>query len=384
MFDYVWISIKGNDRKRILNNIFNAKLNVLDIRYLKDEIIIKISYSDYRKLKDVRSSYDINIIKIRGKKKMQEDIIKYRVPIISFLLGVLLIIFFSFHIFYINIDTNNNELKKEIETELRNNNITLFSRKRTRKELEKVKDKVKKNNLNSIEWMEINNKGVVLEVKVIERVKRGGNYENGGSTDIIATKSGYIRKILATSGDVLKNTDDYVNKGEVIISGNIIKNDEIVAKVKSKGFVFAEVWYRKKIGKDLEYMALVPTDKAKFQVVFTLKGKSFNLINIPMRSIQSKNKTLFNNNIFSLKIKKERLYKRKYVKYTEEELVNILEKKAKDNVLKTLSKDEYIIGEKTLKKYKENDRITIEILFKVYEEIGMSVKSPDNYIKKEE
>lgn len=384
MFNYFWISIKGNDRKRILNNIFNEKINVLAIKYLKDEIIIKISYSDYKKLRDVRSPYNINVIKMRGKIKIHKDIIKYRLSIISFLLGALLIVFFSFHIFYINIDTNNNELKKDIETELRNNNITLFSRKRTRNELEKVKDRIKKNNLNSIEWMEINNKGVVLEVKVIERVKRYGNYERDGSTDIIATKSGYIRKILATSGDVLKNTDDYVNKGEVIISGNIIKNDEVVAKTKSKGFVFAEVWYKKKISKDLEYITLVPTDKTKFRVIFTLKDKSFNLINIPMRSIKNKNITLFNNNIFSLKIKQERLYRKKHVKYTDDELVNILEKKAKDNVLKTLSKDEYIISEKTLKKYKENDKITIEILFKVYEEIGMTVKSPDNYIKKEE
>ncbi len=45
--------------------------------------------------------------------------------------------------------------------------------------------------------------------------------------------------------------------------------------------------------------------------------------------------------------------------------------KAKNEILKTLEKDEYIMLQKTLKKKTKNGRMYIEVFFKVYEDIAL-------------
>ena len=382
MINYFWVSIKGKSSKKILNNILNENINIISIKYKHDEILIKLSYDDYKKLNSIRAC-DMKIVKTSGKKKIHEDIIKYKITIISFVLSMLLIIFLSFHIFYIKIDTNNMELKKEIEDKLKDEGITIFSRKRSHKRLNEIRTNIK-NNSSDIEWIEFDNDGVVLNVKVIEKIEKySGNNIEREPTDIVAKRSGYIRKIEATSGDVLKNIDDYVNQGEVIISGNIVKNDEIVAKTRANGLVYAEVWYINKYSRNNTYMSLYETNKSRYKVVLKIKDKPFNILNIKIPKTKDKRLNIFNNKLFFLYTEKKREYKKIKRTYTDREVIFSIKSKAKNDILKTLDKNEYIIEEKTLKKYKENGKITIEVLFKVYEEIGQKTKAKE-FIEKEE
>ena len=380
MNSYIVLKLKS---KRLLDEIINKKINIIYIKYLNNEILIKIKYNDYKRLIKNNSNKQIEINKYAGKRKAKDLILKYKIPIICFILGTILLLFLSQHIFYINIDTYNNELKKEIEYSLEKNNIKKYSLKRSYKKLEKVKKRIKENNEN-IEWIELKNDGVVLNVKVIEKKEKYNNQNiNNYYTDIIAKKSGYIRKIIATSGEVLKNTDDYVEKGETIISGNIIKNDEIVAKTKSKGLIYAEVWYIKKLSKNLNSTVLEKSGYSRKKLIINVNNKKINLLNIKIKDRNTNKKILFKTSIFSLIEKTETEYEKKNKKYTDEEAIIILKNKAKKDILKTLDKTEYITSQKTLKKYKENDKISIEVLFKVYEEIGQTVKAKEN-IEKEE
>ena len=49
----------------------------------------------------------------------------------------------------------------------------------------------------------------------------------------------------------------------------------------------------------------------------------------------------------------------------------MLETKAKNELEKTLEKDEYIMSQKTLKKSTINGKMYIEVFFKVYENIAL-------------
>lgn len=80
-------------------------------------------------------------------------------------------------------------------------------------------------------------------MEFIER-KQEEDSENKENMDIVASKNGYIMDMEVTSGEIRKNTGDYVKKGEVIVSSSITRNDKIVAKTSAKANVYAEVWYR--------------------------------------------------------------------------------------------------------------------------------------------
>ena len=85
---------------------------------------------------------------------------------------------------------------------------------------------------------------------------------------------------------------------------------------------------------------------------------------------KEKNIYLINNNLFNIKINKSFIYKEKINKYTKEELINIANNLAKKKIEEFLEKDEEILLQKTLKIEEDNDKIYVEVFFKVYEDIA--------------
>ncbi len=368
MLNYFWIEIKGKNTKRLLVKIFKENINIENIKYEKDRTLLKVSYDSYKKIKQIKTSYEINIIKTSGKLNIIEKYQKYKISLLIFIISIFFVIFMSSFILFINIETDNSNMKNLIKKQLNENGITLFSLKKDYDYLNEVKSKIKAENENSIEWLELSIKGVNLNVKVIERVGNK-NKENTELKDIVAEKNGYIRKVYSRKGELLKNIDDYVKKGEIIISGNIHRNDKVVGKVKASGKVYAEVWYIVKLNENLNYSSLEPLNKNTLKLSLKVQNKEITLFKIKT-SKESKNRTLFKNDIFTIFLKHEKNYKLKRDKYTEKNLENILKTKAKNEINKTLNKDEYIIKEKTLKKYVKNGRMYVEVFISTYEDIA--------------
>lgn len=369
MINYFIVEIRGKNPKYLLSEIFKLKINVVNIKYFEDRILLKVSYDDYKKIKTIKTSYDISILKTSGKKRFYDNFIKYRVNIITLIISFLVCLFLSCFTLFIGIDTSSVKLENLIRNELKNNGITIFSMKRSYSDLERIKEKIKNNNLNTIEWLEIENKGVITKVKLIERVN-SSTYDDNTLKDIVASKNGYIRKIYSKQGEVLKNTDDYVRRGEVIISGNIFRNDKVVDRVRAMGKVYAEVWYIVKSNKSFKYLKDNISDKGYSKLVVSILGKDFTVFKIKKDIDFDKRRVIFNNNLFSINIVNKRIHYKTYDVYSDRNLTNILMLKAKESVSKTLDKDEYIISEKVLKKYKYNGKMYVEVFFRTYEDIA--------------
>ena len=369
MINYFWVSIKGKNPKKLLGTFIKQKINMEQIKYSKDEILVKVSYEDYKKIKGIRTSYKVDIVKTSGKNRLWQLYQKNKVSLLVFVISVFFIIFMSNLILFINIESDNSKLKKDIKEELISNGITLYTPKKSYQKLKEVGTKIKNNNLNEIEWIELEQKGVTLHVKVIERLNKD-NKESDDFKDIVASKNGYIRKVYSRKGQLMKNIDDYVKKGEVIISGNIFRNEKVAGKVRASGKVYAEVWYIVKTNKNLSYTDAEEKTKGKESLKLKINNYKINIISIPRKIDLEKNSVLFKNNTFSLLLDKEKKYSLKKKKYKNIELQKILETKAKKEINKTLEKDEYIMSQKTLKKYTKNGKMYIEVFFRCYEDIA--------------
>ena len=369
MINYFWAEIKGKSTRKFLTQILKLDINILDIKYQKDSILIKISYSDYQKIKKIKTTYQINIIKTCGKKKYLMNLKKYKISLITFIISVFFLCFISHFTLFINIETNSDSLKQTISDNLEKEKITLYSLKKDYKSLNTISLNIKNNNKDKIEWIELDQKGVLLNVKVIERIDHIKNDKNDYK-DIVAEKSGYIRKIESRRGQVQKNTYDYVKKGDVIISGYIIRNENIVSKVRASGKVYAEVWYIVKVNDSLNHKELVPKEKGNLSLVLNTNNKEIILFKLRKKIQSNKTSNIFKNDLLSINIKQEKKYTTKSKKYTSNNLKKILEVRAKKDILDTLEKDEYIIKQKTLKKYIKNGKMYIEVFFKTYEDIS--------------
>ena len=122
MINYFWIEIKGKNPKNFLSKLLKLKINIANIKYEKDKIILKVSYEDYKKIKQIKTIYTINIIKTSGKKKLLERVTKYKIPLLTFIISVFFLLIISNFILFINIDTENKNIKKIIKENLQENN----------------------------------------------------------------------------------------------------------------------------------------------------------------------------------------------------------------------------------------------------------------------
>ena len=359
------ILVKGNINKFLLK----CNINILNIKYISyKEIIITINYTDYNKLLKIYG-FKYKILNKKGLIKYKELYYKYKYLIYSFLFGLLLLIFLSNIIFDINIICDNKELKSIIKKELSNNNIDRFKFKKSYKNNELIKNNIINKYKDKIEWLEIKNNGVRVEVNVLER-KINNNTISDEINNIVAGKSGFIKKIIVEDGVKAIDENNYVNKGDIVISSDIYLNDELKTRVNAKGKIYAEVWYKVNVEYPLNRKVKVYKNKHKKILYFKIGNKYLELFKY--KYYDRKNIISINDKLTNISFGIEEIYEYEIInkKYKIEEAKGLSIKKAKSEIEKRLTDEEYIIEEKTLDFNSNSGKINIEVFFSVYEEIS--------------
>ena len=226
MFNYYEIEISGKYVKNLFSNIISNKISMYDIKYNSNKISFKVTYENYLKIKTIKTTCNVSINKTYGKNKLVLLFNKYKVFFISFVLSLIIIYLFSHMAFFIKINNNNKEINEILKQEMISNNLTIYSFKKPYKKLKNISNKIKDNNKDLFEWLEISTNGVYYEVDYIER-KSIKEDINNIKHNIIASKNGLIKKLDITKGSIVKNVGDYVSKNDLIVTGIITKNDEI-------------------------------------------------------------------------------------------------------------------------------------------------------------
>jgi len=369
MNNFYKISIKGKNVSHIFNRILREKINMFDVSYKKDIIILNVSYEDFIRIKRLNTIYKIEIIEIYGIKKYKGIFSFYKIFVAVFFIFLILVFIYSKMIFKVSIDCQNEDLKNIIKDELKKNNLTIFSFQKDFSSLTKIKESIKNNNKDLVEWLEIEKDGVYYNISVIER-KQKLKDEDEIKHDIVAEKTGIIKDMYISSGEIRKNKGDYVSKGEIIVGANITKNEETKSVVDAKGKVFAEVWYRVKLNSNLKTKEKVITGGTT-SIKVKILDKEITLLKYKNKNIkQEKIKNLFINSIFRIYIEKKYIYKEVSKKYSESELLKIIENKANEEITKSLGENEKILLQKTLKNSVSNGKMYVEVFFKVYEDIA--------------
>ena len=365
----IYVFYNDNDLpiKLINYNIFYSDL-IKD----KDYYIITIHYDDYIRL---RRRYKCEIIRYYGISFLINFFKDNKYMIISLLIGLLVLNTLCNTIFDIKINTSDTELKNIINKSLNEFGISKYRKKKNFNEIQTIKDKILSNNEDTIEWIEIRENGCNYEIDITRRVRKEETDIDDTPSDIVASKDGKILYITSTSGTVLKEKNDYVKKGEVLISGNIMKGDELSYQVRSSGIVYAETWYSVKITVPFEYVEYIDTGKKIYRYYLDVFGKEMTLIG-KYKSDKTLNTTklLLDKPYLPFKLYKEEMKVYDYKKFhiNESDAFNEAIKRSNRKIKDILDADEYIISKKVLKKDVFSSKIIIEVFYKVYENIGIT------------
>ena len=139
-------------------------------------------------------------------------------------------------------------------------------------------NKILKDNKDTLEWIEINEIGCRYDVNVTPRVVKNNEEKDSTPSSIVASKDGKILHINSTSGTELKEINDYVKKGDILISGNIFNGDKVTNQVKAKGLIYAEVWYTVNITIPFKYREYTETGKVINHYYLDIYGTKFTLL----------------------------------------------------------------------------------------------------------
>lgn len=354
--------------RRLISNGINI-YNLSQIDYKTIEIVIL--EEDYEKLMKIRSVYDVTILNSYGIRKVRELIRKNKILMISLIISILLVYMLSNIIFKIEIVHNDSNIRQLLSKELESNGIKKYSIKKDYHSIQRIKNGILNKYKDKLEWIEIENIGTKYVVRVEER-KINKKRKESAIRNIVAKKSATIRRIYTKKGEAIKGINDYVNKGDVVISGEIKLNDESKNMVSASGTVYGEVWYKVKVDMPLEYHEKKYTGRSKKVYVINFLNYSFELFNFnKFKDKEKKSKVILKDMILPISIEKQ--YQKEIIridkKYKEEQAITAATNYALDKVRHDLKEKEYIIGKKDLKVALKDSKIEMNVFVAVCENI---------------
>ena len=380
----VKIKVSGRNVYRFIDRLIKDKVYIYDLKIINiKNVIIKISYDDYLILKDKKSIYDIDLLDVYGKLKIKKYFKEHYVFIIFLIIGYVVLMFLSNFIFDIEVVHANFEIRELVYRELRKNGIEKYIFRKSYQELENIEKNILDNNKTKIEWIEINRSGTKYIVRVEERKIDKGE-ERFEYQDIVSSKSGIITKVLAKSGEIIKNTNDYIKGGEVVISGNITLPDGSSVLSRASGKVYAEVWYLVDVSYPYIYREEILTGRAKEVFLIKFLNKRISLFDFSKFNTFKKSDRILFGDIFKFfSFIKEKQYEMIVIDefYTKEEVVVKAVERAVTRVKDTLREDEQIIKYRILSTYYDESKVNLKIFFSVNEEVSEVRKIDNNEVE---
>jgi len=285
------------------------------------------------------------------------------------LFGILLIYFFSNVIVKVNVIHSKKDIRVLVTNALEEKGIKRLTLKKDYQTLQKIKQEILEENKDKLEWIEIETDGMTYNVRIEERIIT--NIEEEKNTcHIVADKSGIVTKIMTYRGVSNVNVNSYVEKGDILISGEVKLNEETKDNVCASGNVYAEVWYTVKVTLPLNYEEAKRTGKMRYNFMYEDKYNKHVILKSRL-----KNKEVENKEIISLLGKKIYLQKEyettvKKKKYNEQEALKKALLLAKEKLSVKLDENESIITQKVLKKSTNDSKMELEVFTSVEENIG--------------
>lgn len=368
----VKIKINGKNIERFIHRLIHNDIEILELRYpKKDCATVKIYAKDYEKIEELKTIYEVSLLDTFGMIKIKKQINKNRVLVGTLIIGICFLYFLSHIIFEIEVVHTDKNLRVLLLKELDAYGVSVKKFKKGFHELEQIKKEILERHKDTIEWLEIENVGTKYIIRVEER-KIDHNQVETEPQHIIAKKSAILTKVEAESGEVIRNINDYVKEGDIVISGEITLNEEIKNITRAKGKIFGEVWYQTKVEFPFIYKESFRTGKKK--TVYTIKFLNFRfeLFNFhPFKHKKIEETVIWKHNLLPFSFVKEIQQEERVVEniYTEEEAIIEAEKLGTKQMEEKLKEGEKILDQKNLKVEIKESKIEVDLFFTIQEDI---------------
>lgn len=370
MKHYVLIRINTNKKSKVILKLNKINVDIRNVRYEDKAIILEVLSEDLKRIKKYLLSEKVEIIGDTGVYEAKRIIKNNMQLIVSVIFGLLVFLVLSNVVVKVNVVHQSSEIRQLLSDALEERGVKPLTFKKSYQEYEDVITDIKNAYKDKIEWLEIDVQGMVINVRVEERIINEDKQEDA-NCHIVAAKSGVIRSVLTEKGVAMVRLNDFVKKDDILINGEIMLNEEVKNNVCAKGEVYAEVWYKVGVSLPLDYVEEEYTKKMRFNFMVKDKNEEYVILKSRVKEKEVKNVLLFK--LFNLEfyLQKEYEVRRVNKTYTEEEALNKAKELAYEKMAIKGNKQTDKIHEKYLKKNINNGNLDIDMFIAIEEQIGV-------------
>ena len=232
----------GYDLYEVVSDDIISLLN----SFKKDHLIVfqltKIDDNTYRFYLPIYQrflarKYNMQIIKSIGILYYLVILFCKKINIIGVISFALTLLICSRFIFKVEITGNSPSNTKLVEEVLKENNINAGDLKKSYQELNEIYDDLKASFKGKIDYLNIYQEGGVLFVKYTNSV--GAKEVENNFQNIYASKDGVIQSIDVSSGNIVVQVNQFVKKGDLLVSNTITSTNGENKIIATKGKVMA-------------------------------------------------------------------------------------------------------------------------------------------------
>ncbi len=369
MNNIIWVKIDNGNYYYLLTKLNDIGITLYDNKKFKDYLLIKVSLKDYERIQKYLVSYNTSIYDLTGFNKIKIYMKKYIIFLLASIISIFILFLANNIIFKIDIKTNNYDIQNLVLEALKNNGIKTLSLKMPHNKIEKIVANILDKNKDTLEWLEIEYDGLIMNVYVTEKniPKEEDNYNY---CHIVAKTDAKISNMNIYRGVALKEINDYVNKGDIILSGDISFNNEVKNQVCAQGEIYGEVWYKVKVTVPFNEYYIEYTGKKRYNFNVKINDDKYYILRSRIKNKKLEETNLYKLNDFEINFVKEKEYVNKIRKLTEEQAYDKAFNLAIEKIKLQLDENEDILVKKVLKKEVNDSTIYLEVFIVAKENIG--------------
>lgn len=352
----IWVKTKCDSYYKLVNKLNKIDIKIYEIKYVDKILYLRIKKKDYEDLSKYIISYKFDVISSSLLKKIKLN----KIYFISLIIGLVVFFIVNKMIIKINIIHENAEIRELIKEELDTYGIKVLRFKKSYQELEQIREEILDKYPSTLDWMEFEVKGMVLNVHIEERIITEISEDNK-LCDVVALKDAVITDIKVEAGEIAVNINDYVHKGDILIKGSLVYNDEEKRNVCAKGEVYGTVYYTGTASIPYEINEKQKTGKVRYNLGYEYEGIKTNILRSRLSEYTSSYKTLLKFFDFKIYLEKEEDVLKKKTVLSKSEVENLGVEKVIEAIMKKNLQKMTIIDRKVLKKVENNSTMDIEV-----------------------
>ncbi|MGN1400754.1 MAG: sporulation protein YqfD [Bacillus sp. (in: firmicutes)] len=376
---YVEVKAAGNQVEAFVNDLVRRQIPIKEMKRVNtEEILFVISLNHISKMRVVLRRHDC---KISFKKRSGLPFLFKRLLFNSgFLVGALAFVICLFLlsnvIWGIEVTGAKPETQHKIEKELHKMGINIGEFQF----LGAAPDDIQKHltlTIDSITWVGVELRGTTFHLQVVEK-KEPKATEQKGRQHLVAGKKAIVRKMFVEKGKAVVQINDYVQKGQLLVSGNISNGKDTVL-VPAEGEVLGEIWYKSDVTVPLKssFDVFTGLEQTKHSVdfgAFSVPVWGFEKMEMKDYETDATTKPLFFLGVkmpFSYKTVTYRDKEAVIREYSKQEAIEKGQEVADMDIKKMIPQGSRVIGRNVLHEAMENGKVVLSIHYQVLENIAI-------------